>query len=354
MRSLLILSLTTAVFLDDIQPKTSYTAERELLIESECTLDMSQVVFEIVRDGEPMEMPDRGDIGSSETRTVTIRETIGEVDKEGAPTQALRAFEAVEVSSVQTMGDEEFESEREGRLHEVTLALKIEDDEIVCEVEDGVEPDEEEALEGHKLGLALDFVLPTEEVGEGATWELDNDAVRAILGLDVESALFGGRPGTPEGGEGGRGGRGGRGRRGWGGGSRSGGFSKLVQAEWEGEATLESVEEDLDGVKCCVIALSFEASGEYEPPQREWGGGGRRGGRALELSNFEALVGVTYEAELEGKLWFAIEENHPAQLEIEGDVSVISETVREFGDSSMEIYSESEGELELTVTITEE
>ena len=47
MRSLLILSLTTAVFLDDIQPKTSYTAERELLIESECTLDMSQVVFEI-------------------------------------------------------------------------------------------------------------------------------------------------------------------------------------------------------------------------------------------------------------------------------------------------------------------
>ena len=44
----------------------------------------------------------------------------------------------------------------------------------------------------------------------------------------------------------------------------------------------------------------------------------------------------------------------PAQFEIEGDVSVISETVREWGESSMEIYSESEGEFELTVTISEE
>ena len=49
MRSLLLLSLSTAVFLDGVQPKTSYTAERELLIESECTLDMSQVAFEFVR-----------------------------------------------------------------------------------------------------------------------------------------------------------------------------------------------------------------------------------------------------------------------------------------------------------------
>ena len=245
MRSLLLLSLSTAVFLDGVQPKTSYTDEREFLIESECTLDMAQVAFEFVRDGEPMDIPDRGDIGSSETRTVVLRETIQEVDKEGAPSQALRAFESVEVLSVNSMGGEEMESEREGRLHEITLALKVEDGETLCEVEEGVEPDEEEALEGHRLGLALDFALPTEEVEEGESWELDNDAVRAVLGLDVERALFGGRPGRPEGEEGGRG-RGGRG----GGmrGSRSGGFTALVQAEWEGEATIESAEEDLDGV----------------------------------------------------------------------------------------------------------
>jgi len=353
MRSILIISLATAAFLDGVHPKTSYTAERELLIESEWTLDMEQVAFEIVRDGEPMDMPDRGGMGSSETRKVVIRETIQDVDKEGAPTQALRAFETVETSSIMSFGDEEMESEREGRLHEVTLALKIEDDEVVCEVEDGVEPDEEEALEGHQLGLALDFALPDEEVKEGGSWELDNDAVRAVLGLDIERALFGGRPGTPEEGGGGRG-RGGRGGRrgGMGGGSSS--FGTLVQAEWEGEATLESAEEDLDGVKCCVIALTFEASGEYEPPEREWGGGGRRGGRALEPSLAESLVGVSYEAELEGKLWFALEEGHPVQFEIEGDVTVITETVREWGESSIEMYRESEGELELTVTITEE
>ena len=60
MRSILLTSLFTAALLDGVQPKTEYTAERELLIESECTLEMEQVAFEIVRDGEPMDMPDRG------------------------------------------------------------------------------------------------------------------------------------------------------------------------------------------------------------------------------------------------------------------------------------------------------
>lgn len=354
MRTILILSILTAVLLDGVQPKTDYAAERELVIESECTLDLAQVAFEIVRDGEPMEMPDRGEIRMSETRTVSVRETIEEVGKDGRPTQQLRAYESVELSSVQTMGDEDMEDEREGRLHEVTLALKVEEGETVCEVEEGEEPDEEEALEGHSLGLGLDRCLPDEEVEEGASWELDNDAVRAILGLDVETALFGGRIGRPEGEEGGRGGRGGRrGMRG----RRSGGFSALVQAEWEGEATMESLEVDLDGVKCCLIALSFEASGEFEPPEREWEGGGRgRGGRALGrgLEVASTLVGVSYEAELEGMLWFAIEESRPVQLEVEGDISIITETIREMRDMSMEIYSEMEGEFELNVSVTEE
>ena len=113
MRSLILISLATAVLYEGVQPKTNYTAERELLIESECTLEMTQVAFEIVRDGEPMEMPDRGDISSSETRTVVIRETIQDVDKAGAPTQALRAFETVETSAVQAWGDEEMENERD-------------------------------------------------------------------------------------------------------------------------------------------------------------------------------------------------------------------------------------------------
>jgi hypothetical protein len=355
MRSLLLISALTAVALDGVHPNTAYVEERELVIESECTLEMEMVAFEIVRDGEPMDMGDRGGSGSSETRSVVIRDTIQSVDKEGVPTAQLRAFESVELSSTMMMRDEEMEDEREGRLHEVTLSLTIEDDEVSCEVEDGVEPDEEEALEGHTLGLGMDAALPGEEVEEGDSWELENDAVRSVLGLDVERALFGGRPATAEGEEGGRGrgGRGGRGMRG----RSSGGFSTLVQAEWEGEATLESAEAELDDVKCCIIALSFEASGEFEPPEREGGFGGRgRGGRSLELSNesLAVLVGVTYEAEFEGKLWFSLEENRPLQMEIEGDVSVISESVREWGESSIEMYSETEGEFELTVTVTEE
>jgi len=356
MRSLLLISVLTAALLDGVQPATSYVGEREFVTESECTLEMTQVAFEIVRDGEPMDIPDRGGSGSSETRTVTTRDTIQSVDKEGAPAEQLRAFESVELFSTMSMGDQEMDNEREGRLHEVTLALKVEDGEVSCEVEDGVEPDEEEALEGHTLGLGIDAALPDEEVQEGDEWELDNDAVRAILGLDVERALFGGRPATPEGGEGGRG-RGGRGGRRGPRGSSSGGFNTLIQAEWEGEATLESAEAELDQVKCCIIALSFEASGEFEPPEREWGGGrGGRGGRAplLDAASGASLVGVAYEAELEGKLWFSLEENRPLQLEIEGEVSVITETIREWGESSIEMYSESEGELELILTVTEE
>ena len=150
MRSLLLISALTAVALDGVHPDTAYVEERELVIESECTLEMERVAFEIVRDGEPMDMGDRGGSGSSETRIVVIRDTIQSVDKEGVPTAQLRAFESVEASSLMMMMGEEMEAEREGRLHEVTLALKIEDDEISCEVEDGVEPDEDEALEGRR------------------------------------------------------------------------------------------------------------------------------------------------------------------------------------------------------------
>ena len=147
MRSLLLISAVTAIALDGVHPNTAYVEERELLIESECTLEMERVAFEIVRDGEPMDMGDRGGSSSSETRNVLVRETIQSVDKEGVPTAQLRAFESVEVSSIMMMMGEEMGDEREGRLHEVTLALKVEDDEVSCEVEDGVEPDEDEALE---------------------------------------------------------------------------------------------------------------------------------------------------------------------------------------------------------------
>ena len=51
MRSLLLISALTAVALDGVHPDTAYVEERELVIESECTLEMERVAFEIVRDG---------------------------------------------------------------------------------------------------------------------------------------------------------------------------------------------------------------------------------------------------------------------------------------------------------------
>jgi len=207
-------------------------------------------------------------------------------------------------------------------------------------------------LEGHSLTLALDALLPDEDVDSGDSWEIDKDALLRALGMDVESALFPRR--APEGGGEGRGGRGG-GRGGFGGGGGGGSpVAFFKDADWEGKAEYSGSTEEVEGLECAVIELEFEAEGDL--PERQFGRDRREFSFGLKspfgIGSLASVLESTYEVTLEGKLYFSLEEKRPVKLELEGEFTL--ETNREFDrqGSSMSMETTQEGEYEYTVTVT--
>ena len=126
----------------------------------------------------------------------------------------------------------------------------------------------------------------------------------------------------------------------------------MQQAEWETEATLASGTEDLDGIECHVIELTFEAEGDMEEPQ--FGGRGRDRDFVLGPDGaLWALVETTYEVELEGSLYFSVEDARPVKIELEGELTIEMDMERGRDDFTMRIQRTQEGEIEHTVTIEE-
>jgi len=325
---------------------TRYEAQRGYRVEVSSTFSMETVDFSMERDGEPVEAGFGGDMRSEQTRELVIVDTILET-KDGAPAHLRRSFETLSSTSVASMGDNEMEVASECPLEGLVLDLSGEDGEVVARVAEGSEPDDEKLLEGHTLGLALDALLPHEEVEEEDSWELDGEALLRALAFDVEHALFP-PPAVDEegGGEGDRRGRGrGRGRH------RGGVQRYFAGAEWEAEARWIAGTEEHEGVECHVIAIEAEGSGEL--PEPEFGGGGRgRRGRAFEPGSAGRALKNSFEIEIEAKLYFSVEGRHPLHLELEADVATESLRERERGGSSMVISSAQEGTLELTVDVT--
>ncbi|MAE27467.1 MAG: hypothetical protein QF599_12750 [Planctomycetota bacterium] len=318
---------------------TDYTQRRSLRIEVETGLEMETTSFEMSIDGEPVERGGMGGQASEEVRMITVIDTVL-ADDDGRPTEVRREFETVEKESIRTMGEEDMVDEASGPLAGVTVLLVSEDGgEVETEVEAG-SVDDDELLEGLRLELAFDAFLPEGELEVDDSWDLEADAVLRALGLDLESALFPRESGGGMEGEGRR--RGGRG---------SSAFGLLVEADWEGTATLESMEEEYNGLICVLIELELEASGERE--ERMMGGGryGRGGvfGGALVAA---APVESTYDIELEGRLLFCLEEGRPVLLEIEGDVATERSMERssERGDFSMR--STQEGSFTYTASLS--
>ena len=333
---------------------TDYSADRTLRIESTVAME-TESTTEMERDGEPV---DRG-FGRGQSTTMT--RTVVHFDKvlehaDGRPTKVERTFDDVSIAGVASFGENERELDRQSPLSAVTLELTLEDGEVEVEVTDGTEPDAEQALQGHRLELALDALLPDGEVEADSSWELDGEQVARALGADLERALF---PPVPrEGGEGrgGRGGgRGGRGMRG-GGGNNLGGM--FAEAEWDAKATVVSLEADHDGALCVEVELELEGEGEL--PEQEFGGGrgGRGGGGRLSAPELAdaALRAVenSFSIELEGRMLFSVEEKRPVLLEVEGQIS--SDSIREFEreNTSMVISTSRETAYEQTITISEE
>ena len=324
---------------------TDYSKQRTLRTVAELTTSMETTNLEVTRDGEPVDMSERGGGGGSEDtrRVVQIDQMIESAD--GEPTKVHRTYETIEGVASSERGDRDYECPLSG----VTLALTSTGDGVEVEVVEGDEPDDDAMLEGHELAFALDALLPDSDVAEGDSWDVDADDVKRALGLDLQRVLF--QPAQREGGGEGRGerGGGGRGRGGRGGGGGAGGLRLLAQADWNAKATLAESDEH-EGLACAVIELEFKASGEMEVRERE---GRRRRDEALSLPT-SSLPENTYEIEIEGRLLFSKELGRPVLLELEGQVSTSSYTERDRGDVFMTVSVDRDGTFEYRVEISDE
>ncbi|MDF1799023.1 MAG: hypothetical protein P1V81_07600 [Planctomycetota bacterium] len=346
------LGLASAIQPEDevlLQPR--YEAGSRVQLASEFVYESEVTNFEMIRDGEPVDMGDRMMGGPSAlSRWVTLTEHVAEVE-DGAPSVVRRAFERLESENFRIRRDEEVVDSSNGPLEGVTLELTREDGDVVAEVVEGSSPDDDALLEGFSMDLGLAALLPTEAVEPGATWEPEAGALLRALGMDVEQNLFPRvTPGATEGGRGG--GRGGA-RGGGGGGAPIGDLFR--DGEWELEATLASEQEDYDGQACYVIELT--GSGETDIPDRERPqGGGRPGGGDAPLAFVQpelSLLAGTATMELEGKLYFSAEEGRVVHLDVTCEVVIESETSRESERGSMQTSSTTEGSLTLKVDVTE-
>jgi len=330
------------VFVSADELSTQYSEGRAVRVRMETTIKMETTSLELRRDGEPIEGHSGGSKVSVERSAVQVDRTLASSD--GRPTRVRRSFEELDASSTIEFGEESRDVEGECPLDGVTLELTADDDgDVDVEVTEGDTPDTPGALQGHRLELDLDALLPPRAVEVDAGWDLESQSIRRALGLEVERALFPREESESESG-------------GEGGGPRSRMRGSMMpffqQAEWSGKAKLVSLDEEHGGKRCARIEIEIEASGDMPEPQ--WGGDRGRGDRALDpRTRASGLVENTYEVKLEGEFLFALGDRLPVALELEGTVSTEMHVEREGRDGgSFEIDSRSEGSLLYKVEIT--
>ncbi len=342
--SLSLLAVLTAISLGT-GLSTDYTRERSLRTETKVVLEMETTATE--RDGEPYE--GRGGSSSSEETRHALQVDHILANAEGRPTHVKRTFEEIEGEIEVSRGDSTYTVALEGPLAGVTLELKAdEDDEVEVTAAEGKVSDSA-LLEGHRLDLALDSLLPEGDVKVGATWELSEEAVERALGVDLASILY--RVAEEEGGGGG-GGEGRGGGRGFGGRMGGSGFTSLKSVEWKGEAKLVSLDEEHEGVVCARIELELEGQGDLPAPEP---GRGRDRERSFGLAvSGPVLDGNSIEAKFTGDFWFAVESRRPRTLDLSGEVKTSTEFTFERDGESSTISTTREGKCDLEIQVTEE
>ena len=325
---------------------TDYSKPRAVKVESEFQL-ATETETTRERDSQPVE--GRGGGGSMKMESSWQSVHVDEVQAhEGQkPTKVKRHYEKVGGEATMAFGENENTTPLESPFEGATLQLSGDGDDVKVEFVDGKKPDHEGALVGHKLGLALDALLPDKDVEKDAHWDLDNAQIKRALGLDLRKALYPPPP-APEGAGGAGGGGGGR-RGGMGRGGGMGGIP--ADAEWTGKAKLVSLEEDVDGVKCAKIEIEISTHGDL-PDQPMGGGGGR--GRMLEPESALPLFAGTYSAEAKGEFYFAIEGKRPVKLELEGKLESVRDSEMKREDSVTKMHSKMQGTLKVKVAVSEE
>jgi len=322
---------------------TEYKTERALRLEIETDLKLETTTMEVERDGERQDGPGGGSSTHASRKEVHMDHVL-EV-KEGQPIKVRRTFEAVGGKVETVFGENSRDTDLESPLEGVTLEIVRGEDKTESTAVEGGSPSGK-ALEDHRTDLFLDALLPEGDAKADATWELDSDAVRRALRLDVSGALFPPPERTEGGGE--EGGGGGRRRGGMRGGADAG---LLSRAEWKGTARLLSLDHDLDGTACAEIELKLEASGELPEPER----GGGRGERAFTPETVVLPAATTtYQIGLEGKFYFAVKDRRPVSLDLEGTAKVERENEMKRGESTIRIHVIQEGSVSFQVKVAEQ
>jgi hypothetical protein len=322
------------LFVGGAELATDYTASRSLRYASEMSMELETT--SMLFDGQPRE--GMGGMSSAQTRALEWTDRVLE-HKDGTPTKVQRVFGELKQGMTMAFGDNENTSEREGELVGVTLELtRGEDGKVEAKALEGDASGD--ALLGHSLTLLADVFLPEKAVEAGDSWDLESDAIKRALAVDLNRAIF--PPQESSGGEGGGGERRGRGMRG------SASTSLMANADFEGKATLSKDVEEHDGVECRVIKLEFEAEGTLEEPSF---GGGR--GRAFGLE-FAGLVETTYTLEMEGKLLFDPTKKLPVLFVLEGEATIESNRSVEREGQTMTMSSTQEGTIKFESSVTVE
>lgn len=310
MKSTLLAAGVLLTLPTDSELATRYASSTALRIESRLELEMETTAMSMLRDGEPVEGRGFGGGGSSTThRSVVVDRYL---EAAGAPTRVRRLWTELEGEVVMNMGGEDRSLALESDFADLEVELsRDESGELSAEVVEGSGPDVD-VLARLRPELALDAFLPGKPVAEGAEWSLDSAAVLHGLGLDV--TLFRRPEREGEGGGPGGGRRGGFGGRG---GSVEG---QLAAAEWSGRATFAALE-DFEGASCARIALVLEGESESD----------------------EEGTSASFQAKLEGSLWFDLTALRPVGLDLKGTLESEMDMTREREGSVTEIHRESEG-----------
>jgi len=347
MKTLILSALSASMLAGGVSLATKYAPDHSLRCDITTTVK-SDTSFEATRDGQPVE----GRGGGSSSSEMTMHEV--HVDhvidvKDGHPSKVKRVFESVTGKGEMTFGDNSHDIELESPLENVTLEIaQAKDGKPEVSVADGKKPEDAAALEGHRPELFLDALLPDGDVEAKASWDLESDAVKRALRVDVAHALYAPPARDDAGGDSG----GGRRRGGMRGGMMGGGDMRLFHdADFKGKAKLVSTDEEVDGKKCAKIEIKIDASGEMTMPDRAAGGQRRR----QDMLEYEAapMVANHYEIRLEGEMLVSLKDHHPISLSLEGSVNTDSSNERERDGVKTKMTSKREGKLTYKVKVEE-
>jgi len=323
---------------------TDYSKERVLKVEYDYQM-ATETETTMERDGQPVE--GRGGGGAAKMDTtwhiVQLDEVQGHEGKK--PTKVKRTYEKVGGEANMSFGENETNTPLESPYEGATLQLTGDDEDVKVKFLEGKQPDHEGALEGHRLGLALDALLPDKDVDKDSHWDLDSAQIKRALGLDLRKALYPPPPAPENAG----GGQGGGGRRGGMRGGRGGGAIP-ADAEWTGKAKVVSLDEDCDGQKCVKIQIEIGTHGDL--PDMPAGGPGR--GRMLDPEGALPVVAGTYSAEAKGEYFFSIDGKRPVKFDLEGKVESVRDTERQTEQGSFKSHSKTQGKLIVKISVSEE